>query len=81
MQIIDAVPSTFLHKLLLVEDKGRFSIVEQANLRSPPADAPKLSWGEALQAWRPKVYQAFMGVTHNERDSRLLTERRLNRIQ
>lgn len=80
MRIVDAIATLPLQKLLLVEEHGRYAILEQMANRPPQPCQGNLSMADAISQWRPRVFGMFMFVTHNEQDSEKMTERRLSCI-
>lgn len=68
-----------LHKALLLETEGHYSIVYQTHGRNPVAKTQDdhLTESEAFQKWEMLVQAMFSRVTHNPADARALAARRI----
>ena len=80
MRILDSVPENLLHKLVLVEDGGKFAICHQSHGRRPETVHCTLSEQAVLDQWNENVFRMFLSVTHNPHDSQALAERRIATI-
>lgn len=80
MKVLDSIQHKGLHKLLLVEDGGEFSVLGQAiNRRAVPIQE-HLTCDAAKALWRRVCLCHFYGVTHNLHDAEVLAERRIATI-
>ncbi len=76
MRVLDSVTTDHLHKLMLIEEGGRYAILPQSAGRAPQK-ANFQSFQEVIAEWKQKVFQMFFATTRNQRDSELLTDRRM----
>lgn len=80
MKILDSIQHEGLHKLLLVENGGEFSVLGQAINRRAVTVQGHLTCDAAKSFWRRVCLCYFYNVTHNLRDAEAMAERRIATI-
>ena len=80
MKVLDSIQHKGLHKLLLVEDGGEYSVLGQAINRRAVSVLEHLTDEAAMAFWRRACLCHFYDVTHNMRDAEKMAEQRIATI-
>ena len=80
MKLLDSIQTKGLHKLVLCEDCGFYSVLSQGVNRKPTPLIQRMSREAAKACWRKELVGYFFNVSRNVRDAMKMAEKRCSSI-